>query len=81
MNRDHCTICLQRGHTASSCPHVARRRRRPAIIRAIDRFTASYPGVAALIAIAFIALGAGVVATFDLENDLRAAQPVVFRSV
>ncbi|VVE59529.1 hypothetical protein PIN31009_05572 [Pandoraea iniqua] len=80
MSRDHCTICLQRGHTASSCPHVARRRR-PAIIRAIDRFTASYPGVAALIAIAVIALGCGVVGTFDLENDLRAAQPVVFRSV
>jgi hypothetical protein len=47
----------------------------------VDRFAARFPGVAALIFIALIALGAGIVGSLDAGDSLRTAQHVVFRSV
>lgn len=80
MTPDYCVRCGRQGHTSDECA-LRFRKPAPTFMERIDRFAARFPGVAALIFIAVIALGAGIAGALDAEDALRAAQPVVFRSV
>lgn len=80
MTPDYCVRCGRQGHTADECS-LRHRKPAPTMMERVDRFAARFPGVAALIFIAVIALGAGIVGALDADDSLRTAQHVVFRSV
>lgn len=80
MTPDYCVRCGRQGHTSDECA-LRFRKPAPTMIERIDRFAARFPGVAALIFIAVIALGAGIVGSLDADDSLSTAQHVVFRSV
>lgn len=49
--------------------------------RKVTEFTNRHPIAAGIIGAIVICICFGVVGTLDFEDELRAAQPVVFRSV
>ncbi|VVE06847.1 hypothetical protein [Pandoraea terrigena] len=80
MNRDYCIRCGRQGHTSDECS-LKHRQHAPTLTQRIDRFVTRFPGVAALIFLLALSLGASIVGAIDLDDAMRAAQPVVFRSV
>ena len=51
------------------------------LLRRLDRFTARRPFLAGTLAVIVLFCLYGVVCTLDMQDAMRAAQPVVFRSV
>ncbi|WP_191239843.1 hypothetical protein [Pandoraea pnomenusa] len=51
------------------------------LLRRLDRFASRRPALSIWIGIALFLVLLGIVGHFDAEDELRAAQPVVFRSV
>lgn len=51
------------------------------LLRRLDRFASRRPYLAAWIGVALFLVLLGIVGKFDADDELRAAQPVAFRSV
>lgn len=80
MTPDYCVRCGRQGHTSDECS-LRYRLPAPTLMERIDRFAARFPGIAALIFIAVIALGAGIAGALDADDALHVAQSVASRSV
>ncbi len=51
------------------------------LLRRLDRFATRRPYVSSWLGVVIFLLLLGIVGHFDAEDELRAAQPAVFRSI